>query len=718
MSAIDEAIADIDAPDPAQPNAVDDAITDLHETATPLESFTMGANDPLVGLGQLTEHVANTPLNWVRKGISKGLKAAGAPEEVSEAFHEETPKDFDTRVKQRDVDYTERSPGGHDWWRIAGNIANPLNYAGPEGVAASVPGRLAVSGAQGALAAQYQPTEGERPFSWRKAGQTLWGATGGALMGAATEYAPAAIESSLNLAKSWLSKRFGSEPIPAQAAGEVVDSVLRRHNIDPSTLTSFERRPLVEEVQRAHEQGGVVSLRAAGNQAKAAALPVPDRMTRGQAMEDPVTWTGEVELAKPQVGTQESADLRAQFAQQQRNALDNLDAMGAREAQSPRALAANIQDRLQTRWDQLEQTKNDAYAQVRNSAGQSARMDTTSFVDAVHAKLDTPLASHEYDLLPPNIQKTLAALGEGEGQIPLTVGQMQALDKIWGKQQRSASDGSVRHAIGEVRKLLSDTPVADQLGEDAIAAYKFARGLHAQQMSMIEPTLPNGKANPAFQPMLRDTVWEGVTPDKFFAQHFFKADSTTAGRNMDYLRVVAPELVPEVQNTSVRVIKNASMPKGATPEQGKFSPYRMGSLINDERQRETLSKLIDRQTMDNLDLLYEVKNKQINGPQGTAVNRSNTAAQSGVSLAQRGTGVIRRIAGVAEDIPVLSEAAQVVGRKAAARELRKTILNANKYTFTSPSEVTPAWVPGAASLGGLMLQPGFGEDKTHPKDKF
>lgn len=185
-----------------------------------LDRFASGLRDPIEGTAQLLTHAlphdvvadVNKFNNWLR---SKGVPLAELPTEGDVTL--------DKQVQEREKKLAaERPGGGVDWARLAGNIANPINYAVPGSGAASTGGRLVEAAARGLAAGAMQPaTEGD--FGKEKTNQALWGAAFGPIGELAAQGAAKVVAPTVKGAKKALMEA-GVELTPGQIAG----SILRR----------------------------------------------------------------------------------------------------------------------------------------------------------------------------------------------------------------------------------------------------------------------------------------------------------------------------------------------------------------------------------------------------------------------------------------------------------------------------------------------------------
>lgn len=592
--------------------------------------FAHGFTDLATGLGQITEHVAETPLNYLRAAIRGGLNAAGAHDAAS-LFGDVSTADFDRIVQQREQDYQQaRADAGQtgiDWWRLGGEAANPLNYALPEeAVATSVTGRIGVSALQGAAIGAAQPSTTPGSFWWDKAKGAGVGAVAGGVISGAIEGAMPLLKMGFNAAKRYVgaSKTAAASP----AADAVVHGALNAKGVDPASVDVNLLAGMKQEVQSALEHKAEISEEGIANRARAESLPVPVKLMRGQATGDAAAFTTEQNL-RGITGVGEP--LTQRLTEQNSAFIQNLDTLGAKNAPDPVSTSTQMSERIQSHWDVLDEHKNDLYASVRNSKGQPAMMDQFTAAQSIRDALDTPQASHAYDSLPGHIQRTIEDLEDGK--LPLTVAQMQSLDKAWGADARAA-DGSTAFAINTARRLLGAAPIHDDVGQQAMQAYKAASAAHAQQMSMVTPKLLNGRPNPDFQPLMKAVVVDGKPPESLFQTHFMGAAPSVASKNLAFLQQLDPDAAQTIGRTFMGEVKRLAL-SSASDERGTVSQSVLNGYAKDPVKSARLDALVPApaaQTFRNLAATVEVAKRF---PVASSVNTSNTGSavvNAGVSM--------------------------------------------------------------------------------------
>lgn len=562
-----------------------------------------GVNDPIIGAGQLMQHIVpDAVLNAGRKVTDPIVNAVmgGPPQDTSKT----SSADFDQLVRNREQKYqAERSGAGQeglDWNRIGGTVANPMSWLAPEGSGAGVLAAVGNGAKQGLFQALMQPVTSQGSFLWNKGVQEAVGAVAGGTVGAALH----ALKPVWSLARDKLAGVFkgADEATQQAAAGKVVDDTLKATGADPAKVDPNLYAAIKQEVGDALKIGAEPDPKIMANRADAAALPVPIQLTRGQASRDPMQFSWEVNNSKLQGAGQ---PIQERLQQQNRQLIENLNELGAARAPAPFDASQKIIGTIQAVDAKAKAAVDQAYSAVRNSAGQPALMDRSAFQQAARGALEKQQLT---EFIPDSIKAQYNALATG--QVPLTVDTMQVLDRVWSAEQRAAK-GSAQMAIGELRKALNDAPVTDQLGEQAVQAYKVARQLAAQRFGVME-------ANPAYK-----AVVDGVEPDKFFQKY-------VAGANVSELaglkQLIGPENTAMLQDTLVGNLKKIALNR-ASDDNGVFSQAAYNKVLQDPVQAPRLQELF-KDVPEKLGALYRVGRVAENVvafPKGHSVNTSNTA---------------------------------------------------------------------------------------------
>lgn len=697
MDTVADAIAQAYAPAQAAPAAA---------PAAPVpagQSFTHGMGDLEFGLGQAAEHVPGISqiTDGTRWLIRKSLQASGHPDAAA-LFDPVSSSDFDQIVRQREQTYQQARQAagqtGIDWWRLAGDTANPLNYLIPGGAAEGVAGRIGQAAMQGGAISAAQPSMTPGSFWWDKAKGFAVGTASGALTGGVIEGAMPAIKGTFNAAKNALG---GARQAAASPAAEViVNDALKARGTDPAALNLNVLAGMKQEVQSALDHDAAPSAEAIANRARAESLPVPVRLMRGQATGDPAAFSAEQNL-RGITGVGEPITQRLQ--QQNAAFIQNLDALGAKNATDSVSTSMQIADKVQGFWDALQAKKSALYDAVRNSQGQPAMMDQFTAVQNIHDALDTPQASHAYDLLPGHIRATLDDLQDGK--LPLTVAQMQALDKTWGADARSA-DGSTAFAINTARRMLNEAPIQDDVGDQARQAYFAARQAHAQQMSLVDPKLPNGMPNPKFQPIVKSVVIDGKPPETLFQQHFMGAAPSVAGKNLAFLSKLDPDAPQAIGQTLMGEIKRQAL-SSASDERGTVSQSVLIGWANDPVKSARLAALMPKPAVDTFNNLAATVEAAKRFPVAATVNTSNTGSavvNAGVSMLKNGAAaqIAKRLPIIKQLVSPITEGLKAAKTQTAVNEALSPGVTLKSMLSTTPSQAARRGFASRLIVPGAM----------------
>lgn len=641
-----------------------------------------GLGDAEYGLGQIVEHapvLSTIVKGWqdIGKVASEGAqagftklgmtKAAAAASDVALGFDNNTAQQFDQIVQQRNTDYenARKAAGqtGIDWWRLGGDVANPVNYLSfGEGAAASVAGRIGQAAQMGGVSTLSQPADNSGVpggFWWDKTKQTIAGVAAGGVTGGLVETAMPALKA---VTRTLISK-FGTST-PSGAANEAVNAAISKAGLDPNNMPAPVLTSMRNEISDALKQGAEPSPVAIANRIKAESLPIPVQLMRGQATGDPMAFAKELNLRGIK-GVGEPITTRLQ--QQNAAFIANLDALGAKDAPDTVAGSQNISSLLQSHWDALDSNKKILYDAVRNSEGQSAKVDQLSVVKNIKNALDTPEASHAYDLLPSNIKQTISDMSDGT--MDLNVAKLQQLDHVWGQAAAGSQDGSVRYAISSARQILNDAPIRDNVGQKSLDNYAAAKAAHAQQMSLINPRLLNGRPNPAYQPLM-DAVVNGKAPEKLFNTGFMNTTPSQAAKNMILLKNLDPNSPEIIGRTFMGEIKRQAL-SSASDERGTVSQTVLNSWARDPVKSRLMANIMPAPNVQTFRNLADTVEAAKRFPVASAVNTSNT----GSAITNVGVNMLKRsaIAQVARRLPLVHAAAEGMQEASVERGVQESL---------------------------------------------
>lgn len=687
------------------------------EAPTRTQRFVQGLTDLPVAAGQLVEHtpVLSTITHGWRGLIRASLSGLGANNAAS-LFDPVESEKFDKAVQSRENEYqqarTQAGQTGIDWWRLGGAASNPVNYIAPGGVAASVGGRIGQAALQGGISGALQPTTEASnvpgSFWWDKAKGTTLGAATGSILSSVIEGVTPLLRAGANSVKTLFGKGAASQVPPSGAAETIVNEALKKQGADPNTLNVNVLAGMKQEVQSALEHGAEPSQEAIANRAIAESLPIPIHLTRANA-------TG-VGMANEDflMGIKGAGEPLAQRAKENNAAaIANLDALGAKDAPDPVSTGSKIQEAVQNWWQKIDDQKSAAYDAVRNSKGQPAMMDQFSATQQIRDALDTPQAMHAWDSLPGHVQRTIEDLEEGK--LPLTVAQFQALDKAWGREaaSKAASDGTAAYAINTARRILGEAPIQDDVGKEALAAYQAAKSMHAQQMGMIDPKLPNGRPNPNFQPIVKSVVVDGTAPEKIFQKHFMGEAPSVAAKNSAALQKIDPSMPEDIGRTMMGEIKRLAL-NNASEERGAISQPVLNSWAKDPVKSARMEALLPQPLVGTFKNLAKTVENMKRFSVGEKPNTSNTASalvNAGVSMAKN--SALGKIAQRIPGIKAVSEELKSAGLRGEVNQAVNPGVTLKSLVSATPSQAAKSRLAARLALPAAISaeQPSDGSNE-------
>jgi hypothetical protein len=662
------------------------------------KSAATGFMDPVYGSGQLMQNIVpDRAMNVARTSAASVIGAIPgiSNELVEDVARPRATNEFNQFVRERDqahVDERKKSgQEGVDWWRIGGAAANPLSWLG--GGAGSTVGQAVKFGVkQGVFQALLQPVTSEGSFLQDKGVQAGIGALSGGTLGGALRALSPYFKRGAESVRGW----FGGTDDAAKsaAADQLVDDALKVADADPAKVDPSLYSAMRQEVQDALKLGVDPDPRIMERRADALALPVPIQLTRGQASRDPFyfSWEQNQGSKLKDIGLPLSERLRAQ----NRQLIENLNVLGAKDAPSAYDTSQRIIAHIQGVDDQLRNQINEAYSKVRNSAGRSASVSTEGFAQAAKNRLTdgkpelaglTSLA----DYLPETIARQYNDIVTGK--LPLTVDTIQFLDRAWGGLQRGAKDDTERTAIGALRKALNDAPIDDAIGKESMEAYKAARQMAAQRFGLID-------ANPAYKAVVDGT--KQSEPDKFF-------QTFVAGANVAQLKglkqLIGPENTDALQRTFLGTLKKRTLNK-ASDEDGSFSQAAYNGVLNDEVQAPRIRELFADKpaALNQLYRIGRVAEDIKRFPEGHSVNTSNTAVTAANIVSDLAKSEAANI--VEREVPLVGTLMHAYRRAKVSKEAEKTVKEAVEPGVTKdPLKPLPPG-PKARFLSDLATRAG------------
>lgn len=490
---------------------------------------------------------------------------------------------------------------------------------GPATGAAMLPS--AVSGTTSALASNAAAEGGGGPVA-----QTLAGIAGGAV--------PFAAQAGVNAtrgafarkpqltAEQTLSQQMGGQG--SQGAAAAVPDLSR---------ASPELR---SAVVAAGKKGGV-NMSALEKQQQAQSLPVPVKLTAGQATGDPVMISREQNMrgAQPR--------LAERFAEQNRQLVENLQAV--REQVGPDVFTTNAvehADSLIQSYRKIDKALSAdigaKYKALADANGGQLPIDGNAFLKAAAENLSK---NNKARFLPPEIKRTLADIAKKKRveTNPLTFDKVTSSGMTFGefenlrttlaaasRQAERAGNGNAVGAIAQVRDALENMPLpAGSEGLKGLA--DAARNASRARFEML-----------AQDPAYKAAVNKTVRPDLFVRRFVLNGDAA----KVDLMRRNLASDPVAGQTISVAALEHLrDAARISSDWKGNFTQAGFSKML---QQLDPKAKsLFTPEALETLSNLRDVASNTMFQPKGSFVNNSNTfvagAAEYGASAAEGAANV-------------------------------------------------------------------------------
>lgn len=419
--------------------------------------------------------------------------------------------------------------------------------------------------------------------------------------------------------------------------------------------------------------GAAETAAAAMRRESAASLPVPVKLTEGQATRDFAQQQFERETAKNPTAGQ---PLRERYAGQNQQILQNFDAWvdqtGA-EAPNLRAVGQTVDDALVSKSKEAKTKINRAYDQARKSGELDAPVSTEALANLLNDPLNSAAADTGNAKVLNGVQSALIKLGgatvDDAGKVvpgQLTLNQMEELRQMINRTS-DASPNEMRFG-----KILKDA--IDQSTEGAGGdLYKRARSLRASYAQEFEDRAAVNKlvsTKPgttdravAYEDVFKHSVLDGSLDDVRNVRRTLQ----TAGDD-------GKQAWKELQGATVKYLKDEATKSVATDINGNPIVSAAGldkaikALDKDGKLDFVFGKKGAQQLRDVNDLAKDV----LTAPPGS-VNTSNTAATIMTAITEAGlTGMVTGL-----PVPVLTGITQL-RKYAKERKLNKRVAEALK----------------------------------------
>jgi len=352
---------------------------------------------------------------------------------------------------------------------------------------------------------------------------------------------------------------------------------------------------------------------------EADSLPVPVRLTEGQA-------TGDiVKLSNEQNRRGRDTELAQRFNDQNKQLTDNLSAI--REIAAPDVYGTKTIENSQGLIDaykSLDKAKttdiSTAYKALEDVNGGQFPVDGVAIATNAERMLSKKLKS---EFLPPSIKTQLDKFKDGE---PMTFEQFEAMRTNLAAEIRKAEragDGNSAMASGLVRQALEELPMSGKVGGELKPLADTARNLAKQRFDTL-------KKDPAYKAAIEDTVPADKFIDKFVVNGVNKNINSMVenlGRDSAAHQHMAAGTVNWLKDKA-----------GIVDETGNFSQAGYNKALKKLDDVKNLQEIFNQQSASQLKTLGNVARYTQAQPRGGFINNSNTLVGA---LAERASGLTK-----------------------------------------------------------------------------
>ena len=343
-------------------------------------------------------------------------------------------------------------------------------------------------------------------------------------------------------------------------------------------------------------------------------LPIPIRLTKGQATQD-------VKILSDEINSRaKNPELAYRYNEQNAQLIDNINAI--KENAAPDVYGTNHVENGQTLIDAYKNIDeirkadiNSKYEALKNAAGGEFPIDGVAFANNAFKQLSKDLKS---DFVPPAIEKQLKRFQNGE---TMTFEQFEAMRTNLAAEMRKASragDGNTEMASSIVRNSLEDLP----LSGGAEALKPLADEARAAAKNRFD-TLKQDKAYKA-------AVNDAVSADDFiqkFVVNGKKADIDTMVQHLGVDSVAR-------QTMAAGIVNWLKSKAGIVNENGNFSQAGFNKAL--ENIDPKILNIVGSEVNQQLKALGNTARLTQARPKGSYVNESNTFVNQAANLAKGG----------------------------------------------------------------------------------
>jgi hypothetical protein len=360
---------------------------------------------------------------------------------------------------------------------------------------------------------------------------------------------------------------------------------------------------LKEAVQTAAQKsGGTVNPDALTRHAQAESLPVPIKLTAGQALQDPTLLSAEQNLRA------KHPQFAERFNEQNKGLVENLHAL--REDVGPSVFSANTVEHgdtlikaYQDKAAAADAAISSKYQALRDAAGGEFPVSAPKLLENVRRQLNDQLL---LDHAPKSVMTTLGRLADEDN---MTFQNYESLRTNLARTMRSSLDGNERAAAGVIRGAMEELPLSPGAANLKPLADQARSAARAQFQAL--------EADPAY----KAAVTERIAPD-----HFIRRFITGPSATRDGVAIMQENLSHDpVATQTMGVATLDHLRKSAGIDElgnGNFTQAGFNKSLQALGPR--LPSLLKPQTIETLENLGDVARHTQFQPRGSSVNNSNT----------------------------------------------------------------------------------------------
>jgi hypothetical protein len=394
-----------------------------------------------------------------------------------------------------------------------------------------------------------------------------------------------------------------------------------------------------------------VNLKALESHVEALNLPDPIQLTKGQATEDLVALSNELNRRG------ELPNIAQRIGEQNKKLVNNLTLI--RERAAPDVFGTKPSEFGQQVIDgylNIDRQRNDnirqLYGQLEQAAGGNFPIDAQKFVQSADQQLKKKLKS---EFLPPEIDRQLQSYRDGSR---MDFEQFESLRTNLATEIRKAEragDGNKSFALGVVRDSLENLPLtgeAAKLKPLADAARKAAK----ERFDAL-------KRDPAY-----NAAVEGKVAPENFIDTFVLSKGKGTEANVRQMMSALGRGTPEQQAIAAGLMETIT--RKAVDSSGNFSQAAYNKILRDLEPK--LLEVFDPDSAKQLKSLGNVSRKVMAQPKGGFANNSNTLVAGLAEKAGKALELGLNIS-TANLLPLGTIAKQARQRKAAEKFQRETL---------------------------------------------